>query len=137
MLLSYHNYDKFDIIKHMDDKLIKALEMLKETMNNDPRIIALNKIEDELNKNEEVMLLSYKKDIECLHLEDALKAFKDDSEEVRQAQRKLYLAKLELDTHPLVKRYNKAYIEVRKMYEKINKTIFNDFSSHKCSEFDD
>lgn len=121
----------------MDEKLIDALEALKDAINSDPRIIALNKLEEELNKNEEVMLLSYKKDLECLHLEDALKAFKEDSEEVRQAQRKLYLAKLELDTHPLVKKYNKAYIEVKKLYEKINDSIFKDFSSHKCSEFDD
>lgn len=122
----------------MDEKLAIALDELKNSINNDPRIILLNELDNKINNSEEVMALAYKKDALGIKLNDALNYFKEDSEEVRSIQKELYLAKLALDTHPLVKEYNKAYKEVRKMYDEINDTLFSNFNvKHKCGEFDD
>lgn len=121
----------------MDENLRKSLEVLKESLNNDERVKKLNLLEEELNNNEEVMALSYKKDVLLTKLNDALNHFKEDSKEVRDIQKELYHAKLELDLHPLVKRYNQAYLEVKKMYQQINEELFGEFNKHKCGEFDD
>lgn len=121
----------------MDEKLFNSLRNLKLSIDNDPRVVLLNNLEEEMNKNEEVMLLSYKKDMLCLKFEDALKIYPSDSKKVREIQHLLYEAKLALDTHELVTKYNKAYCEVKKMYQEINDLIFKDFSKHKCGGFDD
>lgn len=122
----------------MNEKLAVALNELKNSINSDHRIILLNELDDKINKSDEVMVLAYKKDVLSVKLNDNLNHFKDDSEEVRSIQKELYLAKLALDTHPLVKEYNKAYKEVRKMYDEINDTLFSNFKiNHKCGEFDD
>lgn len=121
----------------MDEKLFSSLRKLKLSIDNDNRVVLLNKLEEEMSKNEEVMLLSYKKDMMCLKFEDALKIYPSESKEVREIQHMLYQAKLALDTHELVKKYNKAYCEVKKMYQEINNLIFKDFTKHKCGGFDD
>lgn len=112
----------------MTDSLLNKLEELKKLLDNDQRILILNKLDEELSNNEEVMRLSYKKDMASIEFDDALKHFSESSNEVKQAQKKLYNAKLELDSHPLVRKYNKAYIDVKDLYSLINKEIFGDFA---------
>ena len=64
-----------------------------------------------------------------LEYEDALKHFGENSKEAATAQKKLYEAKLNLDLNPLVKEYNEAFKEVRKIYDLINKELFGEFAS--------
>ncbi len=111
----------------MDASLYLKVIQLKETLEKDPRIINLNKIEKEMSQCEELMKLSYRKDMACLAFNDALKHFAKDSVELNKAQKALYDAKLNLDTHPLSKKYNQAYKEVKKLYGLINKTLFEPF----------
>ena len=111
----------------MNDALINSLNELKIAIEKDPRVLKLNELDAMLNKDEEVMRLAYQKDAAVTEYEDALKHFKEDSIEVRTAQKKLYEAKLKLDLHPLVKQYNEAYKEVRKIYDEINEKIFKKF----------
>ena len=109
----------------MNQKLAeKALE-LKEKINNCPEVIELERLNKLLNENEEVMKLSYRKDVCGTKYEDAVKYFGLESDEAREAQKALYQAKLELDTNELVKAYNEQYKKVRKIYDKINEEIFN------------
>ncbi len=108
----------------MNQELSIALSSLKEAIENDERVILLNKLDKELNNDEEVMKLAYQKDMAVLDYEDSIKHFGDNSKETLEAQKKLYQAKLALDSHPLVKRYNEAYKEVRLMYKKINDSLF-------------
>ena len=61
----------------MDDKLYESLILLKEGIEKDPRVIRLNELDDKLNHNEEVMILSYKKDTANTLYNDALKFFKE------------------------------------------------------------
>ena len=111
----------------MNQKLTeKALELKKE-INSIPEVIELERLNKLLEENEEVMKLSYRKDVAATKYEDAIKYFGQESDEARSAQKVLYQAKLELDTHWLVKRYNEQYKKVRKIYDKINEEIFNPF----------
>ena len=103
---------------------------LKDLLDNDERIIRLNKLENELNNNEEVMALSYQKDLAASSYSDALNHFANDSEEIKKYQHELFLKKEALDNHPLVKSYLKAYSEVRDLYFQINEILFNDLSLH-------
>lgn len=104
---------------------------LKDLLDNDERIIRLNKLENELNNNEEVMALSYQKDLAVSAYSDALNHFANDSKEIKQYQHELFLKKEALDNHPLVKEYLKAYSEVRDLYFQINEILFNDLSLHQ------
>ena len=104
---------------------------LKDLLDNDERIIRLNKLENELNNNEEVMALSYQKDLAVSSYSDALNHFANNSEEMKKYQHELFLKKEALDNHPLVKNYLKAYSEVRDLYFQINEILFNDMSLHQ------
>lgn len=104
---------------------------LKDLLDNDERIIRLNKLENELNNNEEVMALSYQKDLAVSAYSDALNHFANNSEEIKKYQHELFLKKEALDNHPLVKEYLKAYSEVRDLYFQINEILFNDLSLHQ------
>jgi cell fate (sporulation/competence/biofilm development) regulator YlbF (YheA/YmcA/DUF963 family) len=104
---------------------------LKDLLDNDERIIRLNKLENELNNNEEVMALSYQKDLAVSSYSDALNHFANDSEEIKKYQHELFLKKEALDNHPLVKSYLKTYSEVRDLYFQINEILFNDLSLHQ------
>ena len=103
---------------------------LKDLLDNDERIIRLNKLEKQMNENEEVMALSYQKDLAVSAYSDALNHFANDSEEIKKYQHELFLKKEALDNHPLVKSYLKAYSEVRDLYFQINEILFNDLSLH-------
>lgn len=111
----------------MDNSLIESLSKLKDAIKNDPRVLKLEELDKQLNNDEEVMKLAYKKDMALLAYEDALKNFKEGSKEVSEAQKSLHKAKLDLDNHSLVKQYNEAYKEVRHIYDMINEQLFNDF----------
>ena len=113
------------------DVYLKA-EELKELLDNDSRIILLNKLEKEMSENEEVMALSYKKDMAAVNYSDTLNHFSEDSDEAKEALKKLHEAKLSLDNHPVVKSYLKAYKEVRELYQEINEIVFSNFSSNLC-----
>lgn len=112
----------------MTNSLMNKLEELKVLLNEDERIIHLNELDEQLSNNEEVMKLSYKMDMLSVEYSDTLKHFKEESKEVNDVQTRLYKAKLELDSHPLVKSYNDAYKKVKDLYRYINKEIFGDFA---------
>lgn len=104
---------------------------LKDLLDNDERIIRLNKLEKEMNANEEVMALSYQKDLAVSAYSDALNHYGNNSPEIKKYQHELFLKKEALDNHPLVKDYLKAYSEVRDLYFQINEILFNDLSLHQ------
>ena len=107
---------------------------LKEILEKDERVIKLKQDEYEMENSEEVMRLSYSFSCAQDEYNDILKHFKPDSDEARKYQRKLYESKANLDSHPLVKKYLQSYQEVRLIYNKIQKEIFNPFNTHECKE---
>ena len=109
----------------MDEIIIELTYRLKESIKNDERVILLNEIEKEMNDSNEVIALAYQKDMAVDKYNDMLRLFKDDDDEVINARRDLSNKKKALEEHPLVRKYLKAYQEVRLMYETINTTLFS------------
>ena len=114
----------------MANDIYNLASELKEMLDNDERIIRLNKLEKELNNNEEVMALSYQKDVAVSAYSDALNHYAQDSEVLKKIQHDLHLKKEALDNHPLVREYLKAYSEVRDLYFQVNEILFKDLSLH-------
>lgn len=114
--------------KCMNEKLAEKASKLKEEIESLPEVKELERLNKLLNENEEVMQLSYKKDMAGIKYEDSVRYFGEKSDEARRAQKALYQAKLELDNNELVKKYNEQYKKVRKIYDKINEEIFNPFN---------
>ena len=116
----------------MSRDIYSKVNQLKDDINSDPRVVLLEQLEKEMNENEEVMRLSYAKDMAAVNYSDTLNHFSEDSKEAKEAMNKLHEAKLALDNHPLVRKYLSAYKEVRELYENINKILFSDFSTNLC-----
>lgn len=115
----------------MNESLLKKLNGLKYELDNDPRVIKLNELDKKMNASSEVAKLSYGKEMMLLDFEDALNHFGEKSKEVQEAQKRLYEAKLSLDNHPLCKEYMTAYLEVKKLYKKVNDSLFKPFFDEK------
>ena len=111
----------------MNSSLYDELYKLRDIMKNDERFLALNELDEKLNNNEEVMKLSYQKEMAIVEYEDALNHYGKNSAELQKAQQKLAKCKLELDNHPLVKEYYLALRKVRDMDSQVNEKLFNDF----------
>ena len=116
----------------MNEKISELTYKLKEQLNNDPRIIALNESEKKMKESEDVMALSYRKDVALDHYNEMLKYYSDDSEEVTKARQELALAKKELDSHPLVRDYLSKYQQVRILFEQINQSLFSLLNNDMC-----
>ncbi len=111
----------------MEEKIIKELQTLKASIDNDERLLRLSELEAKLAEDEEVKRLSkrLKKEEEAYSF--ALSTYGKNSEETKKAQLALFEAKKELDSLPLVKEYNEAYIAVRDLYMQIDDIIFSPF----------
>lgn len=116
----------------MDEEIYIKVNLLKEKLKDDPRILRLNECEKKMDEDEEVMALAYKKDVAASKYSDVLNHFSKDSEEAQKALKELHEAKLNLDNHPVVREYLKAYQEVRELYDEINKTLFTSFTIDLC-----
>ena len=116
----------------MNEKMFDLSNKLNESLKNHPKVIELNKLEEELNNSYEVYLLSQKKD-EALELYNKLKdVYPLEHIEVKNALVKLKAAKEELNNHPLVKSYLSIYNEVRDLYMEIDQILFSDFKGRGC-----
>ena len=120
IIIWYHNC--------MIQKLFEEASKLKAEIESLPEVKELEHLNKLLSENEEVMKLSYRKDVASTKYEDAIRYFGKNSKEAGLAQKELYQAKLDLDNNDLVKAYNEQYKKVRKIYDKINEEIFNPFN---------
>ncbi len=101
---------------------------LKDILSQDERDLLLNKLEQEMNANEEVMRLAYQKDVAVSKYSDVLNHFDENSEEAKKAHHEMFLAKEALDNHQLVRKYLNAYKEVRDLYFEINDILFSNLN---------
>ena len=111
----------------MDEKIFYLTDELKKEMDNDPRFLRLQEIEEKMNNDEEVMRLAYQKDLKSDRYNDLLKIYDDKHPLVVSARKELVEAKTNLESHPLVKEYLKAYSEVKMLLYKVNDILFGDF----------
>ena len=84
----------------------------------------LLKAEKEMEQSNEVMILSYKKDMAIVDYEDALKHYSRNSIEVLKAEKILSETAYNLNQHPLVKSYKENLDKLNQLYEEIDKIIF-------------
>ena len=116
----------------MDDKIYFLTKSLREEMDKDIRFQNLLRLEKEINDNEEVIKLAYKKDMANTKYNDLLKYYKEEDEIVIEARKELFESKKTLDSHPLVKEYLKAYSEVEQLLYQMNNILLRDFKEGKC-----
>ena len=111
----------------MNEKIFSLCDELRTLLNEKEEVRTLNEIENEMNSNEEVQVLAYKKDIISSEYSDLLKYYSEDSEIASNKLKQLHEAKLALDTHPLVEKYRTYYARVVLIYKQINDILFKDF----------
>ena len=116
----------------MDELTINKAYELKKTLEKDERYLLLIQAEKEMEDDEEVCLLSYKKDLANARYNDILRHFSSDSKEAKAAQKELFEAKKELESHPKVIAYLKAYSTYRMLLEEVNNILFKDLNSDLC-----
>lgn len=108
----------------MNDNVWKQVQELKDGLKSDPRILRLYELEKKVNDNQEIKSL-------FSSLKEKENAFAHanhfDKEEMAKANRQLHEAKLALDSLPLAKKYNAAYIEVRDLYMVIDDILFGEY----------
>ena len=115
----------------MDDKIYFLTKELKTALDSDSRMQRLAKAEKEMSESEEVMALSYQKDVANDRYNDLLKIYKEDDDVVINARKVLIEKKTILESHPLVKEYLNAYKEVRMLLYDLNEILFSDFKGEK------
>lgn len=118
----------------MNEQLYILVTNLKQSIDNDNRVIELNNIEKDLENNTTIKVLSFKMDNACREYNDILKIYPSDSPIAKQYLIKLHEAKKELDKLDIVKKYNKSYRLVKEMYDEINKQLFYPFSGFNCKK---
>lgn len=96
---------------------------LKDLLVSDKRILDLNKKEEAMKEDQEVLELVKRKEEAVSRYETAIKPNKEE-------QKLLHRSKLALDTHPLVRSYLDAYSKVRDLYFQINDILFSNLSIH-------
>lgn len=116
----------------MNEELFDLIYKLKDSLANDPEVKKLEELEEKMSNSLDVAKLANKKEIASDEYNFALSHFDEKSNEVIQAQKKLYEVKKELDLHPLVKEYMEQYKIVRNLYKEINDTLFSIINKEKC-----
>jgi len=109
----------------MDEKLLEDITNINEALKSDKRIIHLNEIEKKMEENDEVKVLSFKKEEASIKYNDALRIFGEDKKETIEALKNLKEKVDDLNSHPLVKEYLKAYKEVNELIKEINDILFS------------
>lgn len=117
----------------MEEEILKSITSLGDALKEDPRVKRLNSLEEKLYEDFTLIELVKKKDDIERDYESSLSYLSPSSEEAKIKQKALYEAKLALDSYPLVKEYNEAYIIVRDLYMQIDDIVFGKYRSKTLS----
>ena len=115
----------------MNEKLLNdSIELRNKVLNSEEykNVDSKNK---EMESSDEVKILSYKKDMAIMNYEDTLKYYDKNSIEVINAEKDMAKAIYNLNNHPLVKEYNKAFAELAAIYKNINLELFGFYRMEK------
>ena len=111
----------------MNKLTLESVFALRQAMEIDPAELRLKEAENALNSSEEIQKLSQEVKKALSEYDFALSHFGEESPQVQTAQRALYLAKKELDEHPLAMAYSQAFSEIRKRDAEIDAILFAPF----------
>ena len=118
----------------MESKTYFAAIKLKEEIHSCEEFIELLINEKEMENNDEVIFLAYQVDQKATRYSDSIKLYDEQSKEVVEARRELFLAKKELEEHEIVRKYLKSYQGVRLILDEINNILFKDISINLCKK---
>ena len=111
-------------------EIIALAQALKETVEADERVRHLNTLDQQLNQHQTLLALSETYQRAQANYQAMWESYGDDSPHVLRARAELHQVKLQVDSHPLVRDYLKAYGQVRVLYQLIQEKIFAPFKSH-------
>lgn len=114
------------------EKLYSLIDQLNEKLAVHPKVTTLDKIEQLLENDKEVISLVKEKDEKETKYNESLRHFSFSSKEVEKARHELFIAKEKLDSHPIVREYLSAYKAVKELYRNIHKIIFKDIKIISC-----
>ena len=109
----------------MNEVVSELTYKLKEELKNSIEYKQLKQFEKELENNEDIQLLVYKKDMLIVKLEDILKYKDKNSVEVLMIQKEINDCLTKINSFEIVKKYNKALSEFNALLDKINKEILS------------
>ena len=109
----------------MNEVVSELTYKLKEELKNSIEYKQLKQFEKELENNEDIQLLVYKKDMLIVKLEDILKYKDKNSVEVLMIQKEINDCLTKINSFEIVKKYNKALTEFNALLDKINKEILS------------
>ena len=111
-------------------EIITLAQNLKDSLESDERVSLLNQLDQALNQNQTLLLLTETYQRAQINYQSMWESFGDDSPQLLRARAELHQVKIQVDSHPLVRDYLKAYGQVRELYSKIQQEVFAPFKSH-------
>ena len=116
--------------------IYEEIDKLAELLNNREEVKKIKEIEEKMMNDEEVLKLSNDLAIKENEFNSCLNHYQETSEEVNKAKHELYIAKLMLDEHPLVKEYYHYLSLVNEPLRYIEFNLLNKFSNknHNCGK---
>lgn len=109
----------------MNEEVCELTYKLKEEIEHSEIFLNLKKYEKEIENDEELQLLSYKKDMLIVKLEDTLKYKDKNSIEVLNINKEINEILTKMNSYEIVKKYNYYLNEYNKILDKINREIFD------------
>lgn len=111
-------------------EIIALAQALKDTLEADERVKDLMQLDSQLNQQQTLLALTETYQRAQANYQAMWESYGDESPYVLRARAELHQVKLQVDSHPLVKAYLKAYGQVRLIYQTIQEKIFAPFKSH-------
>lgn len=109
----------------MNEELLNKIERLNSALKASKEYEELKEFETRLDSNDEVKILSYKKDVAISKYEDALRHYEKNSKEVLDASKEMSEAIFALNNHQVVKAYMEKYEAYNAIINEINKSLFD------------
>ncbi len=111
-----------------------AIRELAKALKNDIRSQDLKEKEKAMMESEEVFHLS--KRLEAASEDYSLAMQMKDKEAIEEKRKALHEIKKQLDSHPLVKAYNEAYVLIRDLYMQVDDIIFGPYRNKTLTGVD-
>lgn len=111
----------------MDGHIYTLAKQINDELNKNEDVILLNELDKKLNNSYEVYKLSNQKDEALEKYLSNKELYGEDNEITFKSLEELKEAKESLQNHPLVKEYMEVYSRVRDLYIKIDNILLGDF----------
>lgn len=112
----------------MEIKIINDILELKSEIVNSSEYKEFKIAEEKLENDEEVAILSYKKDMAIVNYEDTLKHFRKDSPEALISKENLDKIIRIMNSHPIVKEYNSKLTQLNLLLNEVEELVMGDIN---------